>query len=254
MKQMGVAALLGMLGLVVDADAAPVTYDVSGHGSIATVTSAVPDPPGYVTTFFSPGSSVTLDLDRNGNGVIGDVALVSATLVTDRTLDFGGLGAIHSNAVLTLSGGQGALPYTDIYWDPAVPTAIQQTGTFTCTGQICLILGIDPGQPRTLDELDQVIGQLLVPPTLSYWRLSPDLSQILGSTRAVYKLSGPSGPLGFGEPAEWILFGPLDLNPPVGSPPPFPPGRDAPEPGLLALVLLMACALVARAQRPATSS
>ena len=211
------AVLVGVVGLLAVANtprAALLVFDVSGTGSVNEISGFAP-PPGYFISAFGPGSSVSVETDTNGDSIVGDVSLLGGTLNTSRFFELGALGAISTNSVAFMTGGEGALIGGGIVWSS--PTSFSEVGTFRCFGAICE------------NGVDHPIGGWLAlmsiePPTdptpLGRWDLDAAMSTILGSSRAISALGAA------GSPASWYLFGSNDLGFPV------------PEPGAFALVLI----------------
>jgi len=270
---------LAFMALASGARGALVTFDVSGIGTVNTVSSFAADPsqpPGttgidasfgpYFITHFSPGSSITIETDRNGNGLTNDWRLVSGTLEVDGTLRIGALGSILIDETISLSGGEGTLSGNEVLWSHYALTEWSATGTWQCLGAgLCGLIGIPEGYTAPIAMLDEIMGLTKYDPVyLGIWELDASNSAILGSSKAVTKLGGPyvSPPLSPGYPAEWLSFGddighvdgpqpPFPYEPPL---PPYPNDIPAPaEPGSGALALLVAGAAVyaRRARTPA---
>src|SRR5512144_867989 len=101
-----VVALAAVLGFSTVSNAALISYNVSGTGSLTTISSI-----GVFNTPFSAGSSVSVNTDTNGDSIEGDVSLTGGTLniIGTTDLSFLGLGSLDTNVVVTLSGGTGVL-------------------------------------------------------------------------------------------------------------------------------------------------
>src|SRR5258706_3111436 len=67
-----VVALAAVLAFGTVSHAAPITFNLAGS-TLQTGSSLAP-PPGYFTTPFSPGSSLTINPDTNGDGLTGQAA------------------------------------------------------------------------------------------------------------------------------------------------------------------------------------
>jgi hypothetical protein len=247
-----VVALAGVLGFSTISSAAIINFDISGTGSVDTVSQFAPSPPGFFTTPFNPGSTVQINTDRNGDSVTGDVALVSGTLNINATTPLGALGTIVTNVVVSLAGGTGTLTGQTIMWDLTGPTYIVgANGVFHCTGAICGILQfpagfnppfppgpLTPGFDYPIAGLSLLTGaQNVNPIILGEWDLDAGLANILASSRATNSLGGPTPPPGPGLPGQWYLFGTGDL------------GHTIPEPGAFALVLLGISGLALRSRK-----
>jgi hypothetical protein len=240
------------------ARAALVTFDVSGTGgSLNTVSASASDPtlpPDSVADdaqlgwFFirqlSPGSSITVETDRNGDGVGGDWQLVSGTLNVDETLPVYAIGSVVIDETISLAGGEAALFGDQVWWSQEVPTSWSAVGTWQCVGaSLCAIIGLPEGAISPIGTLAQYVDWVEQNPTnLGIWLLDRSHSTIGRSNQLVTQLGGPSDPAP-GLPAEWVQLG----LPPIDG--------WLPEPGTGALGLLSAAALgyVARARRAAQS-
>lgn len=221
-------AVSGVFALAAIARSAQVTYDLGGHGYYENVGT------GIGTLSFS--SSVTLELDSNGDGTAGDVTLLIGGLSSQIVNDFGANGFVRSDDAFTLTGGAGTLSGSDILWEPGGVLVNHYSSTLFCSGSICASLGLQQGVNPPQGQIPEArYGQS---PPLGHWVLSTDLTQILGSTRAVFTIGGFAPPPNLDEPAEWFVFGDTDLGFPV------------PEPGALALLLAGLAALAS--QRAAT--
>jgi PEP-CTERM motif-containing protein len=259
-----VAALAG-LGYTSLAGAAIITFDESGLAAVNSVSSFASDPslpPGTTGSdpvfgpFFigkaSLGSSMTINTDLNGNGIIGeadDVGVTGGTLVFDLTTPIGALGSIESHSIATATGGLGTLTGDTILWDntgaPGTGTFWNVTGTWTCHGAgLCGLIGIPDGSTFPLVgpplPLNAVTGTVPVAPTLlGTWILDPTHTSIAASSWNTIQLGGPtvSAPLAPGVAAQWYTFGSADL------------GHQAPEPGTIALVLLGIGGLALRSRK-----
>jgi hypothetical protein len=257
-------AALGALGYASIAGAANITFDVSGVAAVNSVSSFAADPslpPGTTGvdpvfgTFFigkaSLGSSMSINTDTNGNGILGetnDVSITGGTLLFDLTTPIGALGSIESHSVATATGGVGTLSGDSILWDmsgaPGTGTFWNVTGTWTCHGAgLCGLIGIPDGSTFPLVgpplPLNAVTGTVGVAPTLmGIWTLDPTHTTITGSTWNTIQNGGPtvSAPLLVGLPAQWYTFGSTDLG-------------HLPEPGAFALVLLGIGGLALRSRK-----
>lgn len=231
------AILIAGVFAVATASAAPVTFDVAGHASVNTLSDFAPPPlPYFVATAIAP-SSVTLELDQNGDGTPGDVALVGGTLNFSTTVTFGSgaLGSITTHEVLTVpAGGLGALTGDQILWGPELLQPALD-GTYECEGAICSIIGVPPiGPLGALAASSNVFLPYTEPITLGTWLLSPDHGQITGSARMVLTRALPGGTPPAGTPTRWLVLGDTDL------------GFQVPEPAAAALVLAALGALAVR--------
>ena len=223
-------ALAAVLAFGTVSSAAVIVFDVSGTGSVETVSQFAPNPPGFFITPFSAGSSVTVDITG------GVATLTGSTLNIIGSTPLGALGSINTNVVASVSGATGALVGSDILW--STPGAISATGTFDCTGAICGIFGLTQGTLYPIAGLAALTGATpLTSSPLGTWDLNASLDTILGSTRQVITLGGPNPPPGPGLPSQWYLFGSADLGFPV------------PEPGMLVLVALGLGALSLRTRK-----
>ena len=244
-------AALGVLGYSALAGAAIINFDVTGTGSVNTVSSFAPGlpnptPPGttdfgnYFRAGFSAGSTVQINTDTNGDLTEGDVSITGGTLFVNTVTPIGALGTIVTAVTVGVSGGVGTLSGDQILWDMSGNggTTYSAVGTFHCTGAgLCGILGLPEGFDLPIAQLGLITGTVPVSPTLlGIWQLDPTHSSILGSTRNTIQLGGATPPPGPGLPAQWYLFGPNDMG-------------HLPEPGAFALVLLGVGGLVLRSRK-----
>ena len=223
-------ALAAVLAFGTVSSAAVIVFDVSGTGSVETVSQFAPNPPGFFITPFSAGSSVTVDITG------GVATLTGSTLNIIGSTPLGALGSINTNVVASVSGATGAPVGDDILW--STPGAISATGTFDCTGAICGIFGLT-GRVRSTRSRASPRPTGATPLTsspLGTWDLNASLDTILGSSRQVITLGGPTPPPGPGLPSQWYLFGSADLG-------------FVPEPGMLVLVALGLGALSLRTRK-----
>src|SRR5215470_1150753 len=105
-----VVALAAVLALSTAGNAAPIVFNVTGTGSVNTVSSFAPNPPGFFITPFAAGSSVTVDLTG------GVATLTGSTLNIIGTTSLGALGSISTNVVASVSGATGVLSGDNILW------------------------------------------------------------------------------------------------------------------------------------------
>lgn len=229
-------AIAGLLAWSSLASAASYSFDVSGSGAsvmasaFATVPCAGPTPGNCVTTPFSAGSSIQLDITS------GYVTITSGTLEIDAQWNTGGA-LISTDVTGSLSGGLGVLVGNDILW--VAPAAYTFTGTLTCTGPDCGAFGLVSGAANPISVLDTLGNTSPVNPiVLGIWDLDTGLASILGSARAVTQISN-APPY---NRAAWLLFGPTDLVP-IDEHPPLA------EPGSAVLVILGIGALGLRVSR-----
>ncbi|HTO05660.1 MAG TPA: hypothetical protein VMR86_01265 [Myxococcota bacterium] len=252
-------AALGALGYTSLASAALLTFDVSGpNGSVNSISPYAADPtlpPGTtgVSEFgpffiapFDPNSTVTVNTDLNGNGIIGeanDVGLVGGTLNIHAVTPIGQLGTVVADVVATVAlGGVGTLSGDQILWNmtgaPGTGTIWLPTGTWYCTGVgLCGLLGLDEGVPLPIATLSAVTGTSpVLPSLLGIWQLNAAHDAITGSTRNTIQTGGATPPPGLGLPAQWYSFGSTDMG-------------HLPEPGAFALVLLGIGGLALRSRK-----
>lgn len=233
-----VVALAAVLGFSTVSNAALISYNVSGTGSLTTISSI-----GVFNTPFSAGSSVSVNTDTNGDSIEGDVSLTGGTLniIGTTDLSFLGLGSLDTNVVVTLSGGTGVLSGEDILWGTGHNTTVASAGTVTCHGAICSFFQDGLGgtwvdgvpYPIALYQANQVgAGNTYINPTsLGTWDVSG--ASIVGSSQEwlTVQTSNPA------QPTSWYNFGPTDL------------GVPTPEPGSFALVLLGLGGLALRSRK-----
>jgi hypothetical protein len=183
------------------ANAAPFTFDVSGSaGSIDTVSSFAPAPPGYFISPLGAGSNIVIDITGSA------VSLTSATLNVVGSTTLGFLGSISTNVVATYTGGAGTLSGTTILW--STPTTLAATGTFQCAGGICGLLSLTEGTDYPIALLGTLLGTTsLTSIDLGTWVLDSGLSRIDASSNEVIALGGAAPPPGQGLPSQWYHFG-----------------------------------------------
>jgi len=224
-----VVALAAVLALSTAGNAAPIVFNVTGTGSVNTVSSFAPNPPGFFITPFAAGSSVTVDLTG------GVATLTGSTLNIIGTTSLGALGSISTNVVASVSGATGVLSGDNILW--FTPASISATGTFQCAGTVCSLFGLTPATDYPIAQLAALTGATnLTSSPLGIWDLNASLDTILGSNRQVITLGGPNPPPGPGLPSQWYLFGSTDLG-------------AVPEPGTLVLIALGLGALSIRSRK-----
>ena len=226
-----VVALAAVLAFGTVSHAAPITFNLAGS-TLQTGSSLAP-PPGYFTTPFSPGSSLTINPDTNGDGLTGqagDVSLLGGTLVINGVTNLGAYGTFISATTVTLTGGTGTLTGTSLLWN--TDTGTSTAGTFGCTGAICGLIGITEGVVYPISVYQAFVAAQGVT------ALNP-LS--LGPMNFVF--SGPSGTLdstglavsaivaATGGPASWDTF------------------HGVPEPSAFVLVLLGLGAVALRSRK-----
>jgi hypothetical protein len=161
--RVGVAALIGVFSLVVRGWAAPMSFDVAGHATITTL--VAPNPGVFVSTTVFP-STVALDITDDGL-----VTLSGATLSWSMFANFGAIGSLTTDEVLTLpAGGLGTLVGDQILWSSDL---IQGSlmGTFHCEGPLCEVLGVPPIVIQPLSVLATTIPYFL--PTTTDSRSGP---------------------------------------------------------------------------------
>jgi hypothetical protein len=252
-------AALGALGYSSLAGAAILTFDVSAQGTVNSVSSFASDPnlvaagqagldPDFGPYFighFSPGSTLSINTDANGNGIIGeadDVALTGGTVNVDLNTPIGALGSIETHVVNTAIGGLGTLTGDQIMWDmsgaPGTGTFWSAVGTWTCHGAgLCGLIGIPDGTTLPIATLLGVTMTVPVEPSLmGNWVLDPTHTSIIASTRNTIQTGGPAAPPGPGLPAQWYTWASTDLG-------------HLPEPGAFALVLLGISGLALRSRK-----
>ena len=183
--------VLGLCALAVSpaSRAATIVYDLAGTTINESSTLA---PSGVFTNPVGPGSSLTLDFDANADGVTGDVTIAASHIVLQHTDNFFGgstpYGSLTFDAVAQLVGGHGQLMsggpcyYDCIDWDTSA--TYSTTGTVTCFGPICSLLGTS-GEPAGVplpysvyEQFLQAIGFVANPSPLSpgsEWRMAPDI-------------------------------------------------------------------------------
>jgi len=251
-----VAAFAAVLAFGTVSRAAILTFDVSGvggggdtstgcgqtSGGCLQTGSTLAPPPGWFTTGFATGSTVTINNDTNGNGIIGehgDVSFLTGSLHIAGTTNLGVYGTFISDVTVALSGGQGtqndtgALGPDDIRWFSSVGTSTASAGTFGCTGAICGLLGITEGTVYDIAVYNAFVATQGVtavnPINLGWWHILG--GNIVASSMAVTGVTATS-------PASWYLFGNANMGP-----------APVPEPGTLALLLLGIGGLALRSRK-----
>jgi hypothetical protein len=115
-----------------------VVYDVSGGDPFVPSDQTGSFDSASATAPFAPGSSLTLEFDANGDGVPGDVTVVTSRLVTHSVYDTPDFGAITKDSVGVIQGGLATLspaPYDGQYlhWTSAATYSV--SGTYTVDGE-----------------------------------------------------------------------------------------------------------------------
>lgn len=219
-----IAALGLALLLPARAGALALAYDVAGHG-------------GTIGVPFAFDSTIAVELDRNGDGVNGDVALTYRTSLNTVTEQRAGFSVFGFQDFYVVTGATGTLSGHEIFWD-AGHTTVTHTRFSYCTGPYCAVAGLPAYAPSpTLDPSYSRNPDV----DLGYWLLSDDLTRILGSTIAVFSTGSPDPGGSDGQPLESFVFGDAVL--------PRPP---VPEPDAAALLVVALAAIVA-VQRAATA-
>jgi hypothetical protein len=155
--------------------AATITYDLSGTSAYRTYTAFAPN--GYFETPLSPGSTLTLELDANGDGTANDATVVASRfLVREIFPAFGGAEdaygqgvglTLTSDLVFEVSGGLG-VPYGGDAWIPPhiewlEPASFSASGTFRCSGPGCMnVLLLAEGVDHPYSELLRFLGAVPV--------------------------------------------------------------------------------------------
>jgi hypothetical protein len=211
--------LIGVLAFAAPARSAIVNVFVDGSYTDARM-SLAPQP------FSSTSSVVNLELDSDGNGVDGDVTLLSASLHSSYFLSFDALASVSRTARSRWRAAQACSPATRSLDEPERRAGATRP---RCSAQArsARSSGSRRHEPPQVSVPEDFFGQ---PPELGRWVLSEDGSQILGSTRAVFTVGGLAPPFQPGEPVEWLVFGASDLG-------------FVPEPATSALLLLALGAL-----------
>jgi hypothetical protein len=230
-----VVAIAGVLAFSTLASAAPYVFNVTGTGNTTTSTTLTPGtsvPSSYlcptaagncITTPFSAGSSITVDITGT------DATITASVLNINTSLNiFGGAILLSTNVVATVLGGLGTLTGDDIVW--TAPASYTVAGTFTCAGA-CGAASLPVGT-YPISALFNATTNPVNPIGLGTWDLDAALANILGSTRAVTSTAKSNG-----SRASWLNFGPTDM------------GNIVPEPGSAALVLLGLGALALRSRK-----
>jgi PEP-CTERM motif-containing protein len=196
-----VVALAAMLAFGSVGNASSITFDISGgNGSVDTISSFAPAPPGYFIAPLSAGSNVVIDVTGSA------VSLTSATINVIGTTTLGFLGTISTNVVATYTGGTGTLSGDTILW--STPTTLAATGTFQCGGGLCGLLSLTEGVDYPIALLGTLLGTTsLTSIDLGTWFLNATHDHINTSTREVIALGGASPPPGPGLPSQWYQLG-----------------------------------------------
>lgn len=251
-----VVALAAVLAFGTVSRAAILTFDVSAvggggdtsascgqtSGGCLQTGSTLAPPPGWFTTGFASPSSITVNNDTNGDGIVGqpgDVSFLSGSLHIAGTTNLGIYGTFISDVTVAMSGGQGTqggtgtLGADDILWYSSVGTSVSHTGTFGCTGAICGLLGITQGVVYPIAVYDAFVASqgvtALSTLNLGLWHILG--GNIVASSMAVTGVTATG-------PASWYLFGNANLGP-----------APVPEPGTFALLLLGIGGLALRSRK-----
>lgn len=235
-----VVALAAVLSIGTVANAAPFTYDISGaNGSVVTVSSFAPTAcTGTATAQQCFTNPLSAGSSLNGD-ITGSVAtLHNGTIYINTATVLFGLVTITTDVDATIGTATGTITGHDILWNTPASYNVAPTSTLVCSdfgaGQpvSCGTLGLTAGTVYPITILN-VLGNTsgLTSVNLGTWDLSPDMTQLLGSSRVVTTVSNVDQ-----SPAGWLYFG-ADLGFPV------------PEPGSMALVLLGLGGLALRSRK-----
>jgi hypothetical protein len=119
--------------------ATQVVYDVSwdGYGNPPSDQTGSFDG-ASATAPFAPGSSITLEFDANGDGVPGDVTVVTSRLITHSVYNTFDLGPITKDSVGVIQGGLASLnpaPYNSQYLHWTTDATYSVSGTYSSYGE-----------------------------------------------------------------------------------------------------------------------
>jgi len=147
---------------------ATVVYDVSGSSELRTRTGFSPNPPGYESAPFAPGSTLTLELDANGDATSGDVTIAASEFLIQGTISAGGLSYLTVDAVGSLTGGLGTLTGSTIEW--LEPASYDVDGTLQCFGIVCDVTGVPVGVPLPYATLYSLLEAApVIEVSLGFW-------------------------------------------------------------------------------------
>jgi len=231
-----IVALGAVVAFGTVSSAATITFNVGGTSVLQTASQLAP-PPGYFTSFFSAGSTITIDTDRNHDGTVGDVLLTAGTLYLNDATDLGDYGTFNTTATTYLSSATGTLNGSNqIVWDANTAFyANDPASTFFCTGIVCTLLGDPPGltegQVYPLQTYTDILAKGNVVPidpfSLGTWQLDGSLTSFQATGPAFITILTTTQ-----QPTSWYVF-----------------AGAVPEPGVLALTLLGLAGVALRARK-----
>ena len=131
--QLRTILILAILFAAGPSRAASVVYDIAGDRSGIPSDQTGSFDGASATAQFAPGSSITLEFDANGDGVLGDVTVVASRLITHSVYQTVEWGPITKDSIGVIQGGLGSLttlgPYTYLHWTADATYSV--SGTFS---------------------------------------------------------------------------------------------------------------------------
>jgi hypothetical protein len=175
--------------------ATSVVYDIAGPGSFIPSDQTGSFDGASATAQFASGSSLTLEWDANGDGVLGDVTVVTSRLITHSVYDSTDFGPITKDSIGVIQGGLGSLttlgPYSYIHWTTDATYSV--SGTVSLNGS-----APEPLVPSTagVSLLDWAWFTPFVPNLLTTQWFAPCIAECTGGYAIVVNESDLTATLG----------------------------------------------------------